>query len=369
MQLPPLAGYTVAVTADRRREEQVELLRRRGADVLEGPTVRTAPLGDDEALRGALETVIARPPEFTVLTTAVGTRGLVAFAESVGREDALLDAIGASEVYVRGPKAYGAAVAVGIDIGWRTVGEQVAEIVAELSEAARAGARIAVQRDGADRAHTAEALAALGADVVDLPVYRWVMPEDLVPAGRLLDAVCNGTVDAVTFTSSPGLRNLVALADGAGRRDALLDALRGPVLAVCVGPVCSASARAVGIDRMAIPRVARLGAMVQALVMAMADRCRHLEVEGRDLTFQGSLVAFGDDRIQLADRERRVLEALVDAGGAVVAKRALLRSVWDDTADEHAVEATVGRLRRRLGDAGDAVQTVPRRGYRLATPA
>ena len=366
MSLPPLAGYTVAVTADRRREEQVELLRRRGAETLEGPTVRTAPLGDDDALLAGIEAAIAAPPHHTVLTTAVGARGLVAAAESLGRDEELLDAVRSSTVYVRGPKAAGAALALGIDVGWRTTGEQAVEIVAELADAARSGARILVQRDGDARSHTAEALAALGADVVDVPVYRWELPEDLAPAERLLDAVCRGSVDAVTFTSSPGLRNLVELAEAHGRREALLGALAGPVLAVCVGPVCAATARSVGIERAAVPRVARLGAMIQALVVAVSGRVRHVEAGGLPITIQGAMVVVGDERIQLADRERRVLDALAAAGGAVVAKRALLQEVWDGGADEHAVEATVGRLRRRLGAAGGVITTVPRRGYRLA---
>jgi uroporphyrinogen-III synthase len=50
----------------------------------------------------------------------------------------------------------------------------------------------------------------------------------------------------------------------------------------------------------------------------------------------------------------------------VVTKPELLRDVWRAAdADEHAVEVTVSRLRRRLGPAGRAVRTVPRRGYRL----
>src|SRR5690242_6702881 len=40
--LQPLEGYTVGVTADRRASEQAELLRRRGARVLDGPTIATA---------------------------------------------------------------------------------------------------------------------------------------------------------------------------------------------------------------------------------------------------------------------------------------------------------------------------------------
>lgn len=365
MNLPPLAGYTVAVTADRRREEQVELLRRRGAEVLEGPTVRTVPLGDDESLLAGIDAIIARPPDFTVLLTALGTRGLVAAAESHGRDEDLLDAIDASTVMVRGPKAAGAALAVGVEVDWRTTGEESTELVAELTEAARAGARIAVQRDGAVRGVTADALQALGADVIDIPVYRWSLPEDLAPAERLLDAVCAGTVDAVTFTSSPAIRNLVDLATARARDAALREALAGPVLAVCVGPVCQATARAVGIPRLYVPRRARLGAMVQALVKGVAGRPHHFDVGELTVTVQGALVLIGDEEVRLPDRERAVLHSLIDAGGAVVPKRTLLRAVWGEGTDEHTVEATVGRLRRRLGPVGEAISTVQRRGYRF----
>ena len=37
-----------------------------------------------------------------------------------------------------------------------------------------------------------------------------------------------------------------------------------------------------------------------------------------------------------------------------------------NTADDHAVEVTVGRLRRRLAPASEGIETVMRRGYRLS---
>ena len=366
MPLPPLAGYTVAVTADRRREEQVELLRRRGANVVEGPTIRTEPLADDTALRSGIEATIAEPPEFTVLLTGVGTRSLLGAAESMGLGDELFDAIASSAVYARGPKATGAAVTAGIEVSWRTPGERGTEIVAALSDEARRGARIAVQRDGASEPELATALSALGADAVDLPVYRWTTPDDPQPALRVVDAICNVAIDAVTFTSSPSVRNLVTLAEGAGCRSELLAALNGPVLAVCVGPVTGEAARAVGIENVVSPLRARLGAMVLAMAAALSDRTRTLVLRGTPVILQGSMAVIGEEEVRLTERERAVLHVLAGAGGAVVPKRALLRQVWGDAADEHAVEVTVGRLRRRLGDAGDAVQTVPRRGYRLA---
>lgn len=72
-------------------------------------------------------------------------------------------------------------------------------------------------------------------------------------------------------------------------------------------------------------------------------------------------------RVDLAPRERRVLEVLGRRPGSVVNKQLLLSTVWEGRADGHAVEVTVGRLRRRL-DGLLEIQTVPRRGYRLVEP-
>jgi uroporphyrinogen-III synthase len=364
--ISPLAGFTVAVTADRRREEQVELLRRRGASIIEGPTVRTVPLVDDASLRGAIEALIEHPPEVSVLTTGVGMRGLVAAAEGVGREELLLDAMAVSEVVARGPKAVGAAVAVGLHVAWKAPTERNQEVVEYVADRARAGARIAVQRDGDDRPLVAMALEELGAEVIDVPVYRWVLPEEIDPALRLLDAVCAGNVDAVTFTSSPAIRNLFRLAEQADARHDLVTALNSHTLAACVGPVCVATVSELGVANTAMPVRARLGALVQAVVVALGGRVRSYVLGGVDVAVQGAVAVVDGEAVQLTERERRVFDVLARAGGAVVPKRQLLREVWrGGSVDEHAVEVTVARLRRRLGVSGAAVETVPRRGYRL----
>ncbi|MGN6680769.1 MAG: uroporphyrinogen-III synthase, partial [Streptosporangiaceae bacterium] len=46
-----LAGFTVAVTADRRRDELAGLLERHGARVVLAPALRIVPLADDARLR------------------------------------------------------------------------------------------------------------------------------------------------------------------------------------------------------------------------------------------------------------------------------------------------------------------------------
>lgn len=367
----PLTGYKVAVTAERRSVEQADLLRRRGATVLVGPTVQSVTLADDGRVDSAIDQLVRHPPALTILLTARGTRDLLDAAEGLGRADDLRRVLSASEIVARGPKAAGAAVAAELGVSSQLTGERSLEILERVRRFARRGARIAIQRDGARRPRFADVLAAEGADVVDLVVYEWALPGETSGAARVLEAACRGSLDAVTFTSSPAVENLLALSRRAGRESELLAALAGPVRAVCIGPVCAATASELGIRSALTPGRHRLGAMVQAVEAELASRGRVVDFDGCEVRVQGSCLIIGPAVAHLADRERAVLHALLDAHGAVVPKHLLLRKVWSGgLVDDHAVEVTVARLRRRLGRAGRALQTVPRRGYRLvaATP-
>ena len=48
-----------------------------------------------------------------------------------------------------------------------------------------------------------ETLRLAGAEVIEVPVYRWVPPEDTVPLRRLIQSVSVAGLDAVAFTSAP----------------------------------------------------------------------------------------------------------------------------------------------------------------------
>jgi uroporphyrinogen-III synthase len=357
-----LAGWTVGITADRRWEEQAGLLERRGARVLHGPSIDTRPVELDEGLERAIDVVIADPPELVVLHTALGTRGWLAAADALGRGDQLLAVLQAATVYARGPKAVGAATTAGFDVEWSAPSETSGEIVAHLRALGVDGRRIAVQRDGAPVPFLADALVAAGAEVVDVPVYRWQPPADPTKAVRLAEAVVDHRVDAVTFTSRPALECFLELT---AEVDGVVAALNGPVAAVCVGPVCGAAARAAGIAEVVEPNRGRLGAMVQALAHEAERRQQRLVVDAVEVVLQGTLVVVGEHQVDLPTRERRLLSALAERPGAVVGKTELLRRAWTTPPDPHAVEVAVGRLRKRLATTGLRVEVVPRRGYRL----
>lgn len=70
--------------------------------------------------------------------------------------------------------------------------------------------------------------------------------------------------------------------------------------------------------------------------------------------------------LPLTRKELAVLEALLEADGAVVSAEQLLDRVWDDGIDPftNTVRVTVMKLRRKLGDP-PLIVTVPGEGYRL----
>jgi uroporphyrinogen-III synthase len=173
-------------------------------------------------------------------------------------------------------------------------------------------------------------------------------------------------VDAVTFTAAPAVHNLFAMATAEGVADDLRAALNGPVLAMCVGPVCRKAAVEVGVHAAAEPQLPRIGGMVKTLADELQSRRRELRVDEVHAVVQGSMVRASGTSVSLPSRERSVFETLARRPGAVVPKRVLLVDVWGSAeTDPHALEVTVGRLRRRLAPTGLGVEAVHRRGYRL----
>ena len=222
-----------------------------------------------------------------------------------------------------------------------------------------AGRRVAVQLDGRREPVLAGAVEALGASVVAVPVYRWELPDDVEPVRRLVGNVVDGSVDAVTFTSSPAVWNFAAVAEAMGATATVRAAMSERTLAVSVGPVCSQAIAAAGYANVVEPRRPRLGAMVQAFGRHVDEHRHSVMVGASRVQLAAAAVVVDGGIVSLTTRERAVLAMLLRRPGAVVTKSELLRIVWEGAAEAHAVEVTVGRLRRRLGGVLE-IEAVPR---------
>jgi uroporphyrinogen-III synthase len=268
----PLTGRTVAVTAERRRAELGALLERRGASVVYAPAIRVVPLEDDADLLAATREVLARPVDLAVATTGVGFRGWLAAAADWDLP--LVEHLRPARVLARGPKARGAIRGGGLADAWSPESESSAEVLEHLlsgAEGPLAGRRIAVQLHGDPLTGVIAALREAGAEVIPVPVYRWMPPEDVAPLHRLVRSLATGTPDAVTFTSAPAAASLLQAADDLGLRDDVVAALRGPVVPVAVGPVTAAPLTAAGVPTRQ-PARARLADLAREVVAALGNR-------------------------------------------------------------------------------------------------
>ncbi|MGW2019010.1 uroporphyrinogen-III synthase [Streptomyces sp. NPDC001927] len=360
----PLAGFTVGVTAARRADELGALLRRRGAAVTHGPALRIVPLADDTELLAATKELIDHAPDVVVATTAIGFRGWVEAADGWGHGEELLDCLRGVELLARGPKVKGAVRAAGLTESWSPSSESMAEVLDRLLAEGVAGRRIALQLHGEPLPGFVEALTAGGAEVVGVPVYRWMPPEDIGPLDRLLDGVLTGALDAVTFTSAPAAASLLSRAEHRGALPELLEALRHDVLAVCVGPVTALPLQAHGIDTLQ-PERFRLGPLVQVLCQELPARARSLPVAGHRIEIRGHAVLVDGLLRPVPPAGMALLAALARRPGWVVSRPDLLRALPGAGRDEHAVETAMARLRTALGTP-KLIQTVVKRGYRLA---
>ncbi|MFD8352499.1 uroporphyrinogen-III synthase [Streptomyces coelicoflavus] len=360
----PLAGFTVGVTAARRADELGALLQRRGADVLHAPALRIVPLADDSELMAATKDIVGRAPDVVVATTAIGFRGWIEAADGWGLGDALLERLGTVELLARGPKVKGAVRAAGLTERWSPASESMAEVLDRLLEEGVAGRRIAVQLHGEPLPGFVEALREGGAEVLGVPVYRWLPPEDLGPVDRLLDAAVSRGVDAVTFTSAPAAVSLLGRAGERGMLPELLAAFGHDVLPACVGPVTAVPLQAHGVDTVQ-PERFRLGPLVQLLCQELPARARALPVAGHRLEIRGHAVLVDAELRAVPPAGMSLLRALARRPGWVVPRAELLRALPGTGRDEHAVETAMARLRTSLGTP-KLIQTVVKRGYRLA---
>jgi len=358
-----LEGFRIGVTSDRRSEDLIAAFERRGAEVLHAPAIRIAPAPDDARLTEDTAAIIAARPDVLLATTSYGIRRWLEAADAAGLGPELIETLERSRILVRGPKARGAVRAAGLDDSGMSDQETTKSLVDRVIAEGAAGITVAVQLHGFTDKKQLDRLAAAGATVLSVAPYRWQLPEDSSRVMRLVDAICTGSVDAVTFTSAPAVDALFAMADQADKLDLLRDAFTATVVAAAVGPVTAAPLRAAGIDPL-VPDRYRMGALIRVV-------CEHLEARGiirlatprGPVEIRGRLVELAGRRSTLAPNSLTLFRALVAARGTVLS-RSELAALLPDSPDDHAVDVAISRLRQSLPEPS-VVMTVIKRGYRV----
>jgi len=264
-----MKGKRIAILEARLGAQLADLVRQRGGVPVHAPALAEVPDIDAAAIGELVRLLVARPPALAVFQTGVGTRALFNATDMLGVTGELLRLLEKSTVVARGPKPSAALRSRGVRID-RSAADPFTthEVLAAIGDVPLASSRVIVQRYGVANAELDQALAARGAEVVEIPTYRWSLPEDTKPLAELVGALERREIDAVAFTNAEQARNLFAVAKALRKEPALRNALNATLVA-SIGPVASAALREAGVSVGVEASPPKLGALLSALERAL----------------------------------------------------------------------------------------------------
>lgn len=279
-----LTDRRMVLALDRRADYLAAALERHGAVIQHAPAMSMIPHVDDPRLLAATRGLIAHPPHVLIATTGVGIRGWFEAAEAADLDAALRVALSSTRVLARGPKARGAAQAMGLTVGWTAPEGTSVEVIAHLASEDLTGVHIAVQHHGSGADGLDEHLLEWGADLTPLTVYRWGPARDPEAVHRSVLDAARGDVDAVLFTAAPGTENWLVAAEQAGALPGIEEHVHsGRLLMAAVGPLTAAPLADRGLPALLPPR-SRMGALVRAVVQHFDPIIAGEDAHGADHT-------------------------------------------------------------------------------------
>lgn len=232
------------------------------------PSMREVPLESNTEAIVFSDALIRGEFDLVILLTGVGTRALVDVVQRAqGSREPFVEALRRTKIAARGPKPVAALRELQVPV-WVTAPEPNTwrELIVGLD--ARAGefplsdARVAVQEYGTSNPALLAALEDRGAHVTPVPVYQWMLPEDLEPLRAAVRAIADGDVDIALFTTGTQIVHLLKVAETMGAVDAVLDGLRRVVIA-SIGPTTTEELRQQGLQVDMEPTHPKMGFLVR----------------------------------------------------------------------------------------------------------
>ena len=233
-------GLTVASFESRMAVEIARLIERHGGVSLVTPALREIPLDDNSAaLKFGVQLTTERV-DMLILLTGVGTTALFDLLKTRYPWPSIVAALKQTALVARGPKPVAALKAFGLQ-PTLTVPEPNTwvDLVSTLDVYRPVKKlRVAVQEYGASNPDLLEALKQRGAEVFQVPIYRWALPEDLRPLRQALGEVIAGKVPVLLITNAAQVDHVMQVLEQDGKVVPFRAALR-KIVVVSIGPIAS----------------------------------------------------------------------------------------------------------------------------------
>lgn len=268
MAAASLNGRTVAFVEARMPDAMAGLIRRHGGVPCGAPVMQENYRADSPEVRQAIADTCAGRVDTAIFLTGVGASAMMGIADAMGRLSDFETALRNITVIARSPKPARILRRHQIPIALMPPEPYTStDLTAAITAAGLplAGQQVIFQRYGGPDAELPAYLRRQGAHYRELTLYDWGLPDDTAPALSLIDAMSQGRIDALAFTSRPQVPNIIAIAAVAGRETALHACLSESVAVASVGPVCTRQLREHGIPVAIEPPHPHMGSLVLAV--------------------------------------------------------------------------------------------------------
>src|SRR5579872_4862656 len=239
MTLGSFQGMRVLALESRRATEIAKLIRTYGGEATVAPAMREVPLESNHEALVFGQRLLRGDFDLVIFMTGVGVRRLMDIVASRYDRERVVASLRALKIATRGPKSSAAVRELGLPVAvtapepctWR-------EMVHALDSAfgpSLKGLRAAVQEYGETNQDLLDALGQGGVNWTRVPVYQWMLPEDLEPLRSAERSIAAGTFDTIVFLTAIQVTHLFLVAEQMNALESLRAGLRRTLL-LSIGP-------------------------------------------------------------------------------------------------------------------------------------
>ncbi len=259
-------GLRVGALESRMAPEMERLITRHGGIPMVAPSMQEIPLSEHPQALAFGDTLLSGEIDIVVFLTGAGCRTLFDILEAKYSLDTIKDALKNTVLVVRGPKPAGVVKTLGLQANihvpepntWRDILQALDVSYSEGLE----GKRIAVQEYGVSNPELLAGLRERGAHVTPVPVYRWTLPNDLLPLQQLAKQVLTGNIPVLLVTNAVQVDHLMTVMKADSKNNQLRTALAHMMVA-SIGQLASERLRQHGFPVDLEPSHPKMGILVK----------------------------------------------------------------------------------------------------------
>ena len=267
----PLHGLAGVVLEAGKEAELSSLLVTLGLTVIEAPAIREVANREHSQAIGMAKEILAGTTDLVIFMTGSGVVHLLEQLADQIDLDSFIESLARTRMIACGPKSMEALQKLGIAITDHTsCPDSWLEVLSLVDiDHSIAGRRVLIVGAAHPAVNLVAGLEARGATVHVLSLYRIELPIDVGPLDLAIASMIRGEVDAVFFTSSEQVTNLVARARQTDHLTSLTSAMRSRIVTCSIGPVPSRAIVAEGWPVDLTPGVPRLADLIDVIKLKL----------------------------------------------------------------------------------------------------